>query len=97
VREAGTALALLLGGRRFALVLSDVVMPGGLSGLEFGRRVRRHFPELPIVLASGYNFSAAEVSEAGFTFIAKPFRADGLADVLQRTIEASRQQRRQIA
>jgi signal transduction histidine kinase/ActR/RegA family two-component response regulator len=87
VREAGTALALLLGGRRFVLILSDIVMPGGLSGLEFGRKVRKHFPSMPILLASGYSSSAAEVSEAGFAFIAKPFRADGLADVLRRTIE----------
>jgi DNA-binding NtrC family response regulator len=86
----------LLGGRRFSLVLSDVVMPGGLRGLEFGRRVRRHFPGMPILLASGYNFSAAEATEAGFAFIAKPFRADGLADVLRRTIE-SHGQERQIA
>jgi signal transduction histidine kinase/CheY-like chemotaxis protein len=97
VREAGTALALLLGGRQFVLVLSDIVMPGGLSGLEFGHKVRRHFPSLPILLASGYSSSAAEVSEAGFAFIAKPFRADGLADVLRRTIEASSQQGRKSA
>ena len=75
-------------------MLSDIVMPGGLSGLEFGRKVRKHFPSMPILLASGYSSSAAEVSEAGFAFIAKPFRADGLADVLRRTIELKNQERR---
>ena len=97
VREARTALALLLGGRCFSLVFSDIVMPGGLSGLEFGRRVRQHFPRMPILLASGYSQVAADVSKEGFAFIAKPFRADGLSDVLRQTVEQSSRRQRDIA
>jgi len=34
------------------LVLSDVVMPGPMNGLELARRLRSHDPDLAIVLAS---------------------------------------------
>ncbi len=97
VREARTALALLLGGGRFVLVFSDIVMPNGISGLEFGRKVRQHFPRMPILLASGYSQAAADVSKEGFAFIAKPFRADGLADILKQTVEQALQRGRDSA
>jgi signal transduction histidine kinase/ActR/RegA family two-component response regulator len=86
VRDARTALALLLGGRQFDLVFSDIVMPGGMSGIELARKVRQHFPSLPILLASGYSQAAAEVAKEGFPIIAKPYRADALADAIHQSI-----------
>lgn len=87
VRDARTALALLLGGQRFDLVFSDIMMPGGMSGLDLARRVRQHFPALPILLASGYSRAAAEVDREGFSLIAKPFRADALSDAVREAID----------
>jgi signal transduction histidine kinase len=86
VRDARTALAILLGGRKFDLVFSDIVMPGGMSGLELARKVRQHFPGLPILLASGYSQATAEVAKEGFPIIAKPYRADALADAIRQSI-----------
>ncbi|WP_119419295.1 MASE4 domain-containing protein [Desertibaculum subflavum] len=86
VRDARTALALLLGGQRFDLVFSDIMMPGGMSGLDLARRVRQHFPDLPILLASGYNRAAVEVDREGFSLLAKPFRADALADAVREAV-----------
>ena len=37
------------------LLMTDVVMPDGMNGLELATRVRAKFPALPIVLISGYN------------------------------------------
>ncbi|MGZ2996271.1 hypothetical protein AAER26_26290, partial [Pseudomonas aeruginosa] len=48
------------------------------------RKVRQHFPSLPILLASGSNTAAAETSRDGFVIIAKPYRADALAAALDR-------------
>lgn len=87
VRDAGTALALLLGGQQFDALFSDIVMPGGMSGQELARKVRSHFPHLPILLASGIVYAAAEVDRQGFEIIAKPYRADALADALDRVIK----------
>ena len=86
VRDARTALALLLGGQRFDLLFSDIMMPGGMSGLDLARRVRQHFPDMPILLASGYNRAAAEVDREGFSLIAKPFRAEALSDAVRQAV-----------
>ncbi len=87
VREARTALALLLGGQSFDLLFSDTLIPGGLSGLDLARKVRQHFPHLPILLASGYARATAEAYRDGFDIIAKPYRLDTLSEALSRTIE----------
>jgi CheY-like chemotaxis protein len=84
VRNAGTALALLLGGERFDLMLSDIVMPGGMNGLDLARRANQHFPWLPILLSTGFARPAAEVHQAGFEIIAKPYNAASLLDAIKR-------------
>jgi len=56
VREAGSAdeaLAILAGGERVDLLLTDVVMPGR-SGVELAREVRKAHPDLPVLFVSGY-------------------------------------------
>jgi two-component system NtrC family sensor kinase len=84
VPNAVTALALLLGGERFDLMFSDIVMPGGMNGLELAQKVRQHFPWLPILLSTGYARPAAEVHQAGFDIIAKPYNAASLLDAIAR-------------
>jgi signal transduction histidine kinase/CheY-like chemotaxis protein len=89
VRNAGTALALLLGGERFDLMLSDIVMPGGMNGLDLARRARQHFPWLPVLLSTGFARPAAEVHQAGFQIIAKPYNAASLLDAIDRVRAAT--------
>jgi len=96
-RDARAALALLLGGQRFDLLFADIVMPGGMSGLELARRVRQHFRRLPILLASGSSRAAAEVAREGFTVIAKPYRADALSEALRESLARAADQARKRA
>ncbi len=44
---------------RPTLVFTDIVMPGGISGIELARKVRDRFPELPILLTTGYSEQVA--------------------------------------
>jgi DNA-binding NtrC family response regulator len=86
VRDARTALSVLLGGGRFALLFSDIVMPGGMSGMELARKVRQHFPRLPVLLATGATHAAADVAREGIALIAKPYRADALSDAIRQAL-----------
>lgn len=90
-RDAGTALALLLSGKRFDIVFSDIIMPGGMSGLDLARKVRQHFPRMPVLLSTGYARAAGEVHAEGFGIIAKPYRADSLAAALQHAMDEAAQ------
>jgi CheY-like chemotaxis protein len=77
--NAAAALALLgTDGAGFAMVFSDVAMPG-MNGIEFAQQVRLRYPGLPVVLTSGYNAVMAEEKEHGFDLVLKPYTLDTLA------------------
>ena len=78
--SAKEALDRLAGGDKPKLIFSDIVMPGGISGLELARKVRDRFPELPILLTTGY--SEQVVASHGFPVLQKPYQLDALASAL---------------
>ena len=91
VHSAKEALEQLAAGEKPKLIFSDIVMPGGLSGIELARKVRDRFPELPILLTTGYS---EEVSGShGFPVLQKPYEmtslASALGKVLKREIRSS--------
>ena len=90
VCDGKAALATLDGSPRIELVMSDIVMPGGMSGLELARTLREHRPELPVVLATGYSQYALQVVHEGFTLVEKPYRRGALAASLRAAIERGR-------
>jgi len=63
------------------------VMPGGMSGLELARALRKLRPGLPVVLATGYTQLEGRVIDDDFTFIAKPYRREALAVALRTAFE----------
>jgi DNA-binding NtrC family response regulator len=67
-----------------------------MSGLDLARKVRQHFPGLPVLLSSGYARATGEVYREGFDIIAKPYTADSLAEALRRTIAQSRRAQRDV-
>ena len=78
--SAKEALQRLSGEQRPTLVFSDIVMPGGISGIELARKVRDRFPELPVLLTSGY--SEKVTATEGFPLLQKPYDMDALAAAL---------------
>jgi CheY-like chemotaxis protein len=85
VHSAKQALEQLAGGERPRLIFSDVVMPGGISGIELARKVRDRFPELPILLTTGYS---EEVGKShGFPVLQKPYEMDALASALGKLLK----------
>ena len=75
------------------LVLTDMVMPGGLSGRELAARLTSDRPKLPVIFTSGYSvdFQPGGLKlEEGVNFLAKPYNPESLATILARV---SRDQR----
>ena len=66
------ALRWLDAGRTYDMLLLDVVMPGGMSGLELAKEVQRRWPELPILLATGYATDEGALT-GKFDLLRKPF------------------------
>ena len=64
-------------------VFSDVVMPG-MSGIELGQELRRLYPDLPIVLTSGYSSVLAATGTHGFELLQKPYSIDELSRALRK-------------
>ena len=82
---ASGAAALELLARKidqFDLVFSDVIMPG-INGIEMAKEVRKRYPSLPVVLASGYSTVVDEEGTHGFELIAKPYTSDTLVRLFQ--------------
>jgi signal transduction histidine kinase/CheY-like chemotaxis protein len=76
--RAHAALDLLRKGERVDLIFTDVVMPDGMSGIELAEEVRRRFPDIPVLLATGYTAAALSAASSGLPIIAKPYRHDEL-------------------
>jgi PAS domain S-box-containing protein len=78
--SAKEALERLAAGEKPKLIFSDVIMPGGISGIELARKVRDRFPELPVLLTTGYSEEVGGVH--GFPVLQKPYEMDSLAGAL---------------
>ena len=86
VRTAENALEALerLNAERFDMMLTDVVMPGGMTGIELPRTRARAWPEMRIILTSGYAGEDvdAALADAPWPLVRKPYTSEQLAAVL---------------
>ena len=76
------ALGALADARSVDFVLSDIMMPGDMSGLDLAREIRRRQPNLPVVLTTGYAEAASGMNVDEFELLLKPYSAEALADAL---------------
>jgi len=83
--SADEALEVIGKGARPDLVFSDVMMPGRLDGVELARTLRAQYPQMPIVLTTGFSRAAATAMTSGFPLLLKPY----LPNDLERTIKAA--------
>jgi signal transduction histidine kinase/ActR/RegA family two-component response regulator len=82
VGSAEAALGALANARQIDVVLSDIMIPGGVSGLQLAREIRRRHPDLGILLTTGYVEAAADMKDGEFGLLLKPFSLESLADAL---------------
>ncbi len=82
-RSGEEALEVLKSGIGIDAILSDVVMPGGMTGFELARRVRSATPNVRIVLATGFSGnSTADHVALDAPILHKPYSLEELAAAL---------------
>ena len=87
------ALEILRQDQMVDLIFTDVVMPGGMTGLQLGEAARRLRPALKVLYTSGYAESA--VGNNGrlgdvVDILSKPYQRRDLAAKLRKVLEAKR-------
>jgi two-component system, cell cycle sensor histidine kinase and response regulator CckA len=86
VADGNAALKILEADRAVAVLFTDVMLPGGMTGLELADAARRLRPDLRVLFTSGYsedlNARSAEAS-SDLPFLAKPYRKHALASLLE--------------
>lgn len=76
------------------LVLTDMVMPGGLTGLDLLKKLREKFPELPVVMMTAYGtipIAVEAIRSGAFEFLTKPLNdLQLLYKVIRKALEESK-------
>jgi CheY-like chemotaxis protein len=88
--NAKAALSLLDQHPEIDLLFTDVIMPGGMTGCELAREVKKRRPSLRILLTSGYTAQAVANGchdLAGLELLQKPFRKVELAAKLRQMLD----------
>jgi PAS domain S-box-containing protein len=85
------ALELLRQGARVDLLFTDVVMPGGMNGLDLVEQARALRPELPVLVTTGYMDELPERGRSeGLRVLAKPYRQEDLLGRVRGELEKIR-------
>jgi PAS domain S-box-containing protein len=80
------AYQMLKDGAQVDLVFSDIVMPGDLTGYDLAAKIETRFPDLKVLLTSGYSGdipTAGRTSDPAYSILQKPYRQLDLALRLQ--------------
>ena len=75
----------------FDLVFSDVVMPGGMSGLDLAHILAELHPGLPVLLTTGYSAASQNGAAEGFAILPKPYMPAALLEAVRERLSAARQ------
>jgi CheY-like chemotaxis protein len=86
---SGAAAALeVVEKKEFDLVISDIVMPGGMDGAALANVIRARKPVLPVLLATGFSPAG---SHSDHPVIRKPFDLSELSRTVARLIAEAKQ------
>jgi two-component system NtrC family sensor kinase len=93
VAHAQAAIAALRLDANVDLVFSDILMPGGMNGLDLAREIRERFPGIPVLLTTGYSASAQDAVRQGVVVLQKPYDLESLRRNICEAIESNKTRR----
>ena len=74
---------------RYDLLMSDIRMPG-IDGLEFLKRVREQWPELPMILMTAYGSLETTMNAlrlGAWDYISKPFSPEAIREMVKKVLD----------
>lgn len=86
--RAEMAKTIIQSGQKIDLMFSDVLMPGEVDGQTLGLWVEKNYPEIKVVLTSGFTKRKTEVKEnvSSFPLLRKPYTIEALAKQIRATL-----------
>ena len=72
------------------LVITDMKMPKGMSGLDLAQKLQQTKPSLKVIIMSGYSMEMVKDSadgNSGYTFLSKPFAIKELSETVRRCLD----------
>ena len=76
----------------YDLLLTDMVMPEGMSGLELAQIIQRKNPTLKVIISSGYSNTLNSMSQdlsPGITLLPKPYGIPTIAKTIRQILDPS--------
>ena len=70
-------------------MFSDILMPGGMNGLELAREIGERFPGIPVLL------TAQDAVRQGVVVLQKPYDLEALRRHLRDALDSAQARRRQ--
>jgi PAS domain S-box-containing protein len=95
--NAAEALEIIRSDAAIDLLFTDVVMPGGISGVELARTARDLRHGLPVLLTSGFMGEGAVLETAEFPLLDKPYETAQLAAKLRKVLDRPVRRKRKAA
>jgi CheY-like chemotaxis protein len=86
--NAAEALSKLEQDAGFDLLFSDIVMPNGMNGIHLAQEASEHYPDLRVLLTTGYSEVAA-AAESRFPILRKPFELSGLERAVREAMKGT--------
>ena len=93
VVNAQAAIAALRLDANVDLVFSDILMPGGMNGLDLAREIAERFPGIPVLLTTGYSASAQDAVRQGVVVLQKPYDLESLRRNINEAMEGAKSHR----
>jgi PAS domain S-box-containing protein len=91
--NAAEALRHLQQGIGVDLLFSDIVMPGAINGLGLAQICQERFPDIPVLLTSGFS-DAAQAADGRFDILRKPFELSALEHAIDAALHNGNGRRR---